>query len=356
MMKSKNRLFVLIAAIGIFCGGCISLITEENTVLEVNEEDIESESLKETNQGQQVNYEEYNGNWTTEGISYHSAVLDGGTALSVTINGNHLQGSIYSVQGTTQRIAEIDDIVGVIENGVCCYEFQDDGQGDRGTLYIKLLKDRIEIEVEDFVMSDENRTGFAISGSYTLFRAAEDESDPVTPETASSETVSLESVTPNITTDDWQEIYYERYYAIWDSEEMMLSEIDNRSIYRDNCSFYSDAVYYIQGGGGEYMMKTDISYLVEPLYPTDLVYIEEEVFKDYPPLLLHLLKNEIYARHGYIFSDQDLDNYFRGLIWYTPQKGAAEFDDSVFNEIEVHNLDILARLDTYICTLPPYRP
>lgn len=104
------------------------------------------------------------------------------------------------------------------------------------------------------------------------------------------------------------------------------------------------------------MMKTDISYLVEPLYPTDLVYIEEEVFKDYPPLLLNLLKNEIYARHGFIFSDPDLDNYFRGLIWYTPQKRAAEFDDSVFNEIEVPNLDILARLDNYICTLPPYRP
>ena len=95
------------------------------------------------------------------------------------------------------------------------------------------------------------------------------------------------------------------------------------------------------------MMKTDISYLVEPLYPTDLVYIEEEAFKDYPSLLLHLLKNEMYARHGYIFNDQDLDNYFRGLIWYTPQISATEFDVSIFNEIEVHNLDILARLDTY---------
>ena len=340
MMKSENRLFVLIAVIGIFCCGCTSAITEENPASGVTEGGIESENLNKTNHDQQVSYEEYSGNWTTEGISYHSAVLDGGTAFSATINGNNLQGSIYSVQGTTQRIAEIDDIVGVIENGVCRYEFQDDGQGDRGTLYIKFLEDRIEIEVKDFVMADENRTGFAISGSYTLLRAAENNSDPVIPET----------------TADRQEIYYERYYAIWDSEETMLSEIENRSVYRENCSFYNDAVYYIQGGGGEYMMKTDISYLVEPLYPTDLVYIEEEVFKDYPPLLLHLLKNEIYARHGYIFSDQDLDNYFRGLIWYTPQKGAAEFDDSVFNEIEKHNLDILARLDNYICILPPYRP
>ena len=355
-MKSKNRLFVLIAVIGIFCCGCTSVITEEKPASGVNEGDIESESLNETNDDQQVRYEEYNGNWTTGGITYNSAFLDGGTAFSATVNGNNLRGSFYSVQEITQQIAEIDDIVGVIENGVCRYEFPDDGQGDRGTLYIKFSEDRIEIEVEDFVMADENVTGFAISGSYTLFRAAEDDPDPGMPETASSETDSPESVIPDETTDDWQEIYYERYYAIWDSEETMLSEIENRSAYRDNCSFYNDAVYYIQGGGGGYMMKTDISYLVEPLYPTDLVYIDEDAFKDYPPLLLHLLKNEIYARHGFIFSDPDLDNYFRGLLWYTPQKGAAEFDDSVFNEIEVHNLDILARLDNYICILPPYRP
>ena len=350
-MKSKNRLFVLIAAIGIFCCGCASVTTKENPDSEVNGASIESESHDETNHDQQVSYEEYSGNWTTGGVSYNSAFLDGGTAFSVTIYGNNLQGTIYSVHEITQQIAEIDDIAGVIENGVCRYEFQDDGQGDRGTLYIKFLEDRIEIEVEDFVMADENATGFAISGFYTLFRAAEDDPDPVMPETASPE-----SVMPVETTADWQEIYYERYYAIWDSEETMLSEIENRSIYRENCFFYNDAVYYIQGGGGGYMMKTDISYLVEPLYPTDLVYIEEEVFKDYPPLLLHLLKNEIYARHGFIFSDPDLDNYFRGLIWYTPQKGAAEFDDSVFNEIEVHNLDILARLDNYICTLQLYEP
>ena len=341
-MKSKNRFFALIATIEIFCCGCTSLVTDDNSASEANEEGIESESLKETNHDQQVSYEEYSGNWTTGGITYNSAFLDGGTAFSVTINGNNLQGSIYFVQEITQQIAEVDDIVDVIENGVCRYEFQDDGQGDRGTLYINFLEDSIEIEVDDFVMADENVTGFAIRGSYTLFRAAEDDSDPSIQETASPE-----SAIPNETTADWQEIYYERYYAIWDSEDMMLSEIGNRSGYRENCSFYNDAIYYIQGGGGEYMMKTDISYLVEPLYPTDLVYIDEEVFKDYPPLLLHLLKNEIYARHGYIFSDQDLDNYFRGLIWYTPQKAAAEFDVRIFNEIEVHNLDILARLDIY---------
>lgn len=78
-----------------------------------------------------MSYEEYSGNWTTGGITYNSAFLDGGTIFSATINGSSLQGSIYSMQ----RIAVIDGIVGVIENGVCRYKFPDDGQGDRETLY-----------------------------------------------------------------------------------------------------------------------------------------------------------------------------------------------------------------------------
>ena len=36
-MKRKNRFFVLIVAIGIFCCGCTSLVTEENPASEINE-------------------------------------------------------------------------------------------------------------------------------------------------------------------------------------------------------------------------------------------------------------------------------------------------------------------------------
>ena len=341
-MKCKYKSILLLIAAGMFFHGCASGPAEDNSSSEVNEESVGSADVEEANNDENESYDEYSGSWTTDGVSYHSVIVDGGTALSVTVNGNNLQGSMYSVQGITQRIAEINDIVAVIENGVCRYEFQDDGQGDSGTLYILFSEDKIEINVEDFVMADENLTGFAISGVYTLLRAAESEPDADIPETDTPET----SV-PNEVASDWGEIYYERYYKIWDSEEMMLAEIENRSEYRDNCSFYSDAVYYIEGGGGEFMLKTDISSLVEPLYPSDLVYMEEEDFKDYPPILLHILKNEIYARHGYIFQNEDLNNYFRGMIWYTPQYAPGEFDVSVFGEVEVHNLDILARLDTY---------
>lgn len=184
-MRSKNKIVVLIAAIGILCQGCAFETTEENSLSEVNEESVGSENVNEVNSDGKVSYDQYSGNWTTEGISYHDVIYQGGTAFSVTIQGSALQGSIYSVQGITQQIAEINDIVGTIENGVCLFEFQDDGRGDSGTLYIEFLEDRIEIEVEDFELADSNLTGFAISGIYTLYRAADVDADTVKSETES---------------------------------------------------------------------------------------------------------------------------------------------------------------------------
>ena len=62
---------------------------------------------------------------------------------------------------------------------------------------------------------------------------------------------------------------------------------------------------------------------------------------------IRIAKNEIYARHGYIFKDENLKNYFMGQLWYIPSVKAEEFDDSVFSDIEKRNLELLNRLDPY---------
>lgn len=245
-MKCKERLILLIAVVGVYCCGCAADNHEERPGSETNAGNIESESREKTNQDQQESYDEYSGSWTTGGVSYNSVLFDGGTVFSATINGNNLHGSMYSVQGITQRIAEINDIVGTIENGVCLFEFQDDGQGDSGILYIEFLEDRIEIEVEDFELADSNLTGFAISGIYTLYRAADADTETDT-ETVTLETVNEpEHVVSGEVSTDWQQIYYDRYYAVWDSEEAMQAEIENRSEYRDN---------YMQGMVTSFKMK-----------------------------------------------------------------------------------------------------
>ncbi len=52
--------------------------------------------------------------------------------------------------------------------------------------------------------------------------------------------------------------------------------------------------------------------------------------------------NEIYARHGYIFSTPELLEHFQQFDWYEETVPGSSFDDSVFNEIEHENVQLLA--------------
>ena len=55
-----------------------------------------------------------------------------------------------------------------------------------------------------------------------------------------------------------------------------------------------------------------------------------------------LAKNEIYARHGYPFQNEELNQYFSGKRWYQRGEYAAEdFQESSLSEIERYNVDLL---------------
>ena len=54
-----------------------------------------------------------------------------------------------------------------------------------------------------------------------------------------------------------------------------------------------------------------------------------------------LARNEIYARHGRLFTDEKLQEYFYSLDWYEGTVDADEFDDSVLNEYETANRDLI---------------
>ncbi|SDB31420.1 YARHG domain-containing protein [Pseudobutyrivibrio sp. YE44] len=68
-------------------------------------------------------------------------------------------------------------------------------------------------------------------------------------------------------------------------------------------------------------------------------------FDGIAPEVIHAIKNEMYARHGYSFRDQDLYNYFMGQIWYEPTVLPADFSEKTFTETEVKNLDMLNSID-----------
>ncbi|MDF2613290.1 MAG: hypothetical protein K0S71_1076 [Clostridia bacterium] len=62
------------------------------------------------------------------------------------------------------------------------------------------------------------------------------------------------------------------------------------------------------------------------------------------PDVLALARNEIYARHGYIFKDEKYNKYFRERSWYRPIDGIGY--DSL-NAIEKYNVAIIKFYETY---------
>ena len=88
-------------------------------------------------------------------------------------------------------------------------------------------------------------------------------------------------------------------------------------------------------------LRTDMSRMFEPLLNSDSHYYKRSDLESFPKVILYLAKNEIYARHGYIFMNDELGHYFKKQTWYSPTVKASEFSDDVFNEYEVANLQLL---------------
>lgn len=53
--------------------------------------------------------------------------------------------------------------------------------------------------------------------------------------------------------------------------------------------------------------------------------------------------NEIYARHGYIFKDDQLRTYYEQYDWYKETIKPEDFSDSVFSDVEKRNVQALQK-------------
>jgi hypothetical protein len=264
-----------------------------------------------------IHYAEYSGYWSCEGKTHERILAEGGIELSCTITeDNQFSGTLYSQQEITERFAAIEDIRGKIEQAELYFDYADDEWGNSGTLHIQFLSDSIYVEVLNYKNAAQG-SDYGISGAFELIREKED---------IAENGIAVDS----------------GYYSSWTEEEIM-SAVNERSQYYTASAYYSEIIDYWEN----VREVRDISNVMEPLFETDRKYYTKEEFESEPMLVIHLAKNEIYARHGYVFADKDLYNYFMGCIWYSPISDSANFDDSVFNEYERANLEILADLDTY---------
>lgn len=58
-----------------------------------------------------------------------------------------------------------------------------------------------------------------------------------------------------------------------------------------------------------------------------------------------MARNELYARHGRRFDDPNLQAYFDALDWYEGTIEPVDFDESVMNEYEIANRDLIVQYE-----------
>ena len=290
-MKKFQYIVVLLFVI-VLGTGCSNDEKQENFLSET-ENEIE-------NKEDGVIYEVYTGNWSNDGRTHDQILSEGGVELSCTITeSNRLTGTLFAQQEMTERFAVVEDISGEIEQNELLFDYADDGWGNSGTLHMQFRNDSIYVEILNYCEADGG-SDYGISGYYELIRENEAES----------------------------------------REKELENTIDERSQYYRASAYYLEIVDYWEN----VREARDVSNVNEPLFATNKQYYTKE---NEPKLVIHLAKNEIYARHGYIFKNEDLYNYFMGCVWYNPTCKAEDFDDSVLNEYEKANLEILASMDTY---------
>ena len=293
-MKKFQYIVVLLFVI-VLGTGCSNDEKQENFLSET-ENEIE-------NKEDGVIYEVYTGNWSNDGRTHDQILSEGGVELSCTITeSNRLTGTLFAQQEMTERFAVVEDISGEIEQNELLFDYADDGWGNSGTLHMQFRNDSIYVEILNYCEADGG-SDYGISGYYELIRENEAES----------------------------------------REKELENTIDERSQYYRASAYYLEIVDYWEN----VREARDVSNVNEPLFATNKQYYTKETFENEPKLVIHLAKNEIYARHGYIFKNEDLYNYFMGCVWYNPTCKAEDFDDSVLNEYEKANLEILASMDTY---------
>lgn len=293
-MKKFQYIVVLLFVI-VLGTGCSNDEKQENFLSET-ENEIE-------NKEDGVIYEVYTGNWSNDGRTHDQILSEGGVELSCTITeSNRLTGTLFAQQEMTERFAVVEDISGEIEQNELLFDYADDGLGNSGTLHMQFRNDSIYVEILNYCEADGG-SDYGISGYYELIRENEAES----------------------------------------REKELENTIDERSQYYRASAYYLEIVDYWEN----VREARDVSNVNEPLFATNKQYYTKENFENEPKLVIHLAKNEIYARHGYIFKNEDLYNYFMGCVWYNPTCKAEDFDDSVLNEYEKANLEILASMDTY---------
>lgn len=132
---------------------------------------------------------------------------------------------------------------------------------------------------------------------------------------------------------------YETSFKYLKKAEIYNYDIAKFEYYEDLIGFinnnYSENDYPVYRGYGE-------SYYIIP--DSSSRYLTKEELYQYDKSSLGFIINEIFARHGYVFKNEDYKNYFTSMPWYLPD---SRFKGTLkeLNPVEKHNVELIQSIE-----------
>lgn len=112
----------------------------------------------------------------------------------------------------------------------------------------------------------------------------------------------------------------------------------SQKIVKVECESYID----MSNEDGNQITEDNEEYI---LPESDKRQILETEIADFTDEQRQLAINEIYARHGRLFDNQDIQDYFEQRPWYKGTIEPAEFDEAILNDYEKNNIKLLERTE-----------
>lgn len=151
---------------------------------------------------------------------------------------------------------------------------------------------------------------------------------------------------------------FEKYFNSkkWYSPNPSFSENDLSNLELENATFINEYIQLnnsISASSSSYNVNTpkyDESYYYQHYFGDNTYIIPDSSTRrltvnelyGYSSNTLALIRNEIYARNGYVFSKQKYKDYFSSKLWYSPN---LNFNESWLNSIEKYNIQLIKSME-----------
>jgi len=131
----------------------------------------------------------------------------------------------------------------------------------------------------------------------------------------------------------------------WNKEKPIYKEAEEIAVeeeYEDKVDIYEDADEYEKREEKSEEKAEESGYSSDYLFPSDTRYITERDLINLSQYDVAMIRNEIYARHGYIFRREPYKSYFEAKSWYVQNPN---FSEALFNPIEKYNKDFIVEYE-----------